>query len=163
MALNITQQQQTDWPEVWAVLEPVFRAGDSYPLPLDVSEADAKSYWLKLDAYNAVARDETGAVAGVYFLRADQGGPGDHICNAGYIVAEHARGKGVAVELCLHSQIQAREMGFSGMKFNLVLSSNAAAVRAWQKAGFEVIGTTRKAFRHPSLGFVDAYIMFKAL
>ena len=86
------------------MLEPAFRAGQSYPLPRDVSEADARKYWIKTDGYNAVARDDAGAVAGVYYLRPDQGGPGDHICNAGYVIAEAARGRGLATKLCLQSQ-----------------------------------------------------------
>jgi RimJ/RimL family protein N-acetyltransferase len=163
MAIHVSQQTEQDWPEVWAVLEPAFRAGESYPLPLDVSEADAKTYWIKQDGFNAVARDDAGVVVGVYYLRPDQGGPGDHICNAGYVIAENARRKGYAVELCLESQDRARAMGFRGMKFNLVVAINEGAVKAWKKAGMEIIGTTPKAFRHPALGYVDALIMYRDL
>ena len=163
MTLRISEQTETDWPEVWRVLEPAFRAGESYPLPRDVSEADAKRYWLDGSGFNAVARDEAGAVAGVYKLRPDQGGPGDHICNAGYVVAETARGKGYAVALCVESQERARAMGFRGMKFNLVVTTNEAAVKAWKKAGMEIIGIVPGAFRRPSGDFVDAYVMFKSL
>ena len=160
---RVSEQTEADWPEVWRVLEPAFRAGESYPLPRDVSEASAKRYWLKTDGFNAVARDEAGAVIGVYYLRPDQGGPGDHICNAGYVISEAARGKGYATALCLQSQEKARAMGFRGMKFNLVVSTNAAAIKAWKKAGMEIIGTVPGAFRHPTHGFVDAHVMFKTL
>ncbi len=163
MELIISQQKQKDWPAVWAVLEPVFRAGESYPLPSDVSEADAETYWVKKDGYNAVAYDDTGLLVGVYYLRPDQGGPGAHICNAGYVVASEARGKGIATALCLRSQAQAVAMGFSGMKFNLVVASNAGALSAWRKAGMEIIGTVPKAFDHPRVGLVDAHIMFRDL
>ncbi len=163
MTFHVTQQAENDWPEVWLVLEPVFRAGESYPLPRDVSEAAAKQYWIKTDGYNAVARDSSGAVIGVYNLRPDQGGPGDHICNAGYVIAEAARGKNYASALCLQSQDQARAMGFRGMKFNLVVSTNTPAIKAWKKAGLEIIGTVPGAFRHPSRGLVDAHIMFRPL
>ena len=161
--VDVSEQTQNDWPEVWEVLKPAFRAGESYPLPRDVSEEDAKTYWIKTDGYNAVARDHAGEVVGVYYLRPDQGGPGDHICNAGYVIAEAARGKGYATALCLQSQEKARAMGFRGMKFNLVVSTNAAAIRAWEKAGMEIIATVPHAFRHPTLGFVDAYVMFRGL
>ncbi len=163
MPLQIDQQQEKDWPEVWAVLEPAFRAGESYPLPLDVSESDAKEYWIKKDGFNAVARNEAGELVGIYYLRPDQGGPGSHICNAGYVIAEQARRKGYAVELCLQSQDQARAMGFKGMKYNLVVASNKGALKAWKKAGMEIIGTVPGAFRHPRLGLTDAYILFKSL
>ena len=161
--LLVSKQTETDWPQLWRVLEPAFRAGESYPLPCDVGEEEAKRYWIKTDGYNAVARDETGAVVGVYYLRPDQGGPGAHICNAGYVITEASRGRGLATALCLQSQEQARTMGFRGMKFNLVVSTNIAAVKAWKKAGMEIIGTVPGAFRHPAQGFVDAYIMFRAL
>ena len=163
MAFAVSKQQEADWPDVWRVLKPAFRAGVSYPLPLDVSEEDARRYWIKTDGYNAVARDETGAVIGVYYLRPDQGGPGDHICNAGYVVAQEARGKGVAVSLCLQSQDKARSMGFRGMKFNLVVSTNEPAIKAWKKAGMEIIGVTPGAFHLPDGRYADAFIMFKAL
>ena len=162
-AFSISEQEETDWPEVWAVLEPAFRAGESYPLPRTVPKEDAKKYWIKTDGYNAVARDDAGAVIGVYYLRPDQGGPGDHICNAGYVVAEAARGRGLAAALCLQSQDRARAMGFRGMKFNLVVSTNTAAIKAWKKAGMEIIATVPAAFRHPAQGFVDAHVMFKTL
>ena len=160
--LNVAQQTEEDWPDVWRVLKPAFRAGESYPVPRDVTEPEAKRYWTKTDGYNAVARDEAGAVVGVYYLRPDQGGPGDHICNAGYVIAETARGKGYASALCLQSQDQARAMGFLGMKFNLVVSTNTAAIKAWKKAGLDIIGTVPRAFRLPGGASVDAHIMFRA-
>ncbi|VAW05702.1 hypothetical protein MNBD_ALPHA05-2041 [hydrothermal vent metagenome] len=163
MKLSVAEQTETDWPDVWSVLEPAFRAGESYPLSRDVSEADAKTYWTKPNGYNAIARDDAGDIVGVYYLRPDQGGPGDHICNAGYVIAEAARGRGYAVALCRHSQEQALAMGFRGMKFNLVVVSNQAAIAAWQKAGMAIIGTVPRAFRHPRLGLVDAHIMFRRL
>lgn len=167
MSLHVTQQADTDWPEVWAVLEPAFRAGESYPLPRDVDEDGAKAYWIKQDGFNAVAREEDGPlkgrVAGVYYLRPDQGGPGDHVCNAGYVIAPSARGRGYAASLCLESQERARAMGFRAMKFNLVVASNDAAVKAWRRAGMEILGTVPGAFRHPVAGYVDAHIMYKDL
>ena len=30
---------------IWRVIEPVFRAGETYPLPRDISRADAFAYW----------------------------------------------------------------------------------------------------------------------
>ncbi len=163
MGLIVAEQTDADWPDVWWVLEPALRAGESYPLPRDVTESAAKRYWIKTDGYNAVARDDEGEIIGVYFLRPDQGGPGDHICNAGYVIAQEARGRGHASVLCFQSQDQARRMGFRGMKFNLVVATNLAAIKAWNRAGMEIIGTVPGAFRHPSRGFVDAHVMFKAL
>lgn len=49
------------------------------------------------------------------------------------------------------------------MQFNFVVSTNERAVRTWQKAGFEVAGRLPGAFHHPTLGFVDALVMFRTL
>ncbi len=163
MEFSVREQRGDDWPALWQILEPVFRAGETYPLPRDVLEAVAKAYWIKADGFNGVAHDGAGDIIGAYYLRPDQGGPGDHVCNAGYVIAKAARGRGLATPLCLQSQEQARAMGFHAMKFNLVVADNKAAIRAWKKAGMEIIGTTPKAFRLPDGRVVDALIMWKAL
>ena len=49
------------------------------------------------------------------------------------------------------------------MQFNFVVSTNTAAVALWQKLGFAIVGTLPKAFRHQSLGYVDAYVMHRFL
>jgi ribosomal protein S18 acetylase RimI-like enzyme len=43
------------------------------------------------------------------------------------------------------------------------VSTNERAVRLWQALGFEIVGTLPGAFRHSQHGFVDAYVMFRAL
>lgn len=163
MDFFVREQYDTDWPALWRVLEPVFRAGETYPLPRHVAERDARAYWIKTDGYNGVAWNDANEIVGAYYLRPDQGGPGAHVCNAGYVVAEAARGKGMATWLCLDSQTRARAMGFHAMKFNLVVAENTAALRAWTKAGMAIIGTTPKAFLMPDGNMVDAHIMYRAL
>jgi ribosomal protein S18 acetylase RimI-like enzyme len=49
------------------------------------------------------------------------------------------------------------------MQFNFVVSTNERAVRLWQRMGFAIVGTLPGAFRHPQLGFVDAFVMYKQL
>jgi len=71
--------------------------------------------------------------------------------------------KGVASEMCKHSQCEALSREFRAMQYNLVVSTNRVAIRLWKREGFEVIGTLPEAFRHSRLGFVDAFIMYKQL
>ena len=85
------------------------------------------------------------------------------MCNCGYITAPAARGRGVARAMCEHSQRVARELGYTAMQFNFVVTSNEGAIALWQKLGFETVGRLPKAFRHPKLGLVDALVMFKSL
>ena len=96
-------------------------------------------------------------------LLQNQPGLGSHVCNCGYIVSAAARGQGWASRFCQHSQVLAREMGFSAMQYNLVVTTNEAAVHVWQKNGFEIIGTLPRAFRSKSHGLVDAFVMYKWL
>lgn len=49
------------------------------------------------------------------------------------------------------------------MQFNVVVSSNERAVRLWQALGFEIVGRVPEAFLHPSLGYVEAFVMFREL
>jgi ribosomal protein S18 acetylase RimI-like enzyme len=49
------------------------------------------------------------------------------------------------------------------MQFNFVVNTNEPAIRLWTSLGFEVVGRLPLAFRHPSLGYVDALVMFRAL
>jgi len=65
--------------------------------------------------------------------------------------------------MCCHSQEEAKRRNFRSMQFNLVVSSNGSAVRLWKQLGFHIVGTLPKAFNHPTLGYVDAHIMFKEL
>ena len=74
-----------------------------------------------------------------------------------------AFGRGVARAMCAHSLDQARARGFTAMQFNFVIASNERAVRLWQELGFVIAGRLPGAFRHPRLGFVDAYVMIRSL
>ncbi len=79
------------------------------------------------------------------------------------MVSERAGGRGIAARMCEHSQAEAVARGYRAMQYNLVVSSNEGAVHLWRKMGFAIVGTIPDAFRHPRLGFVDAYVMYKRL
>ena len=49
------------------------------------------------------------------------------------------------------------------MQFNLVVSTNAAAISLWRKHGFRIVGTLPKVFRHVKFGEVDAFVMHRFL
>ena len=161
--LNIRRIKKQDWPRIWQMILPVFRAGDTYAISPEINEQEAHALWVEKPAATFVVEDKSGILLGTYYLKPNQAGPGNHICNCGYIVATAARGKGVASAMCEHSQQEAVVQGFRAMQYNLVVSSNSGAVRLWQKHGFEIVGTLPKAFRHPQLGFVDAFVMYKML
>ena len=162
-SLTILPFTEDHWPAVWGILEPAFRSGETYVYPTDISEEDARRVWVDAPAATFVAMDETGTVVGTYYLKPNQPGLGDHICNCGYVVSETAQGRGIASKMCAYSQEEAIRRGFRAMQFNLVVSTNTRAVGLWQKLGFRIIGTIPEAYRHARLGFVDAHVMHKAL
>jgi L-amino acid N-acyltransferase YncA len=161
--LQIRPFEATDWPAVWALLEPVFRAGETFPHDPAISEAEAQLAWVVQTQAVMVAVDPAGAVVGTYYLKPNSLALGAHVANAGYVVAEHCRRQGIGSRLCQHSLQAARRLGFRSMQFNLVVSTNTAGIRCWQHNGFQVVGTLPGAFRHKQLGFVDALVMVQAL
>ncbi|HRW50067.1 MAG TPA: N-acetyltransferase [Caldilinea sp.] len=161
--LTVREYTSGDWPALWAIMEPVFRAGETYAFDPAITEAEAQRVWIEVPAATYVAVDETGMLLGTYYIKPNQPGLGAHVCNCGYIVAAAARGQGIASRLCEHSQDEARRLGFRAMQFNLVVSTNTGAVHLWQTLGFPIVGTLPGAFNHPRLGYVDAYVMYKQL
>lgn len=151
-----------DWRAVWEILRPVFRAGDTYAVDRDTSEEDAHEYWASEPGDTFVAECD-GEILGTYYIRPNQAGGGRHICNCGYITGIHAAGRGVARVMCSHSLDHAKRVGYRGMQFNFVVSSNVRAVELWKRFGFDVVGRLPLAFEHPKDGFVDALVMFRAL
>ena len=160
----IRDYEPRDWSDVWSMLEPVFRAGETYAISRHISSEEARLMWTTAPKRVFVAVDDTdGHLLGTYYLRPNADGPAAHVANCGYVVAAKARGMGVASHMCQHSQEVARSRGFRAMQFNLVVSTNVGALRLWKELGFNIVGTIPAAFNHPALGFVDAHVMHKLL
>jgi L-amino acid N-acyltransferase YncA len=160
--MEIRLARNDDRDAIWHILEPTIRAGETYALPRDLSEADSISYWMGADRETFVA-EEDGTVLGTYFLRPNQQGGGAHVANCGYITAHSATGRGAARRMCEHSIERARHRGFRAMQFNFVVATNERAIRLWQSLGFETVGRLPNAFLHPRQGYVDALVMFRVL
>ena len=151
-----------DFDGIWPLLRDAFRAGDTYAVAPDISKEDARAYWMTQARATYIAIGDEGII-GTYYIKTNQPGGGAHVCNCGYIVSPAARGQGLAARLCAHSQDEARRLGYRAMQFNLVLASNAGAVRLWQRLGFATVGTIPEAYMHPTLGLVDAFVMYRHL
>ena len=151
-----------DHDAIWAILEPMIRRGETYPLPRDMNRAQAFAFWFGAEKEPFVW-EENGAVLGTYFLRANQQGGGAHVANCGYVTSEAAQGRGIARAMCLHSLQRAKERSFRAMQFNFVVSSNERAVKLWSSLGFETVGRLPLVFEHPTLGFVDALVMYRQI
>ncbi|MHC6221802.1 GNAT family N-acetyltransferase [Arthrobacter sp. MMS24-S77] len=160
---EIRPAQPSDWPGIWAVLEPVIRAGETFTWDRDTSEEAARSKWLKEAPGQTFVAVRDGEVLGTGELHANQGGGGSHVANAGYMVHANHGGQGIARALCAYSLAAAREAGFKAMQFNAVVESNVRAVGLWQSMGFRILATIPEAFQHPTLGYVGLHVMYQEL
>ncbi|MCA0996036.1 GNAT family N-acetyltransferase [Alloyangia pacifica] len=147
---------------LWQMLEPVFRAGDTYAIDADISREAAIAYWTGPERRVFVVSDGA-RLLGTYYIVRNQKGGGSHVCNCGYVTAAEARGKGIARRMLAHSLKIALQLGFRAMQFNFVVSTNRRAVETWQRAGFDIVGRLPGAFHHPAEGDVDALVMYKTL
>lgn len=160
--MNIREAESRDWQAIWPFFKDIVRAGDTYGFDPAMNEKEAQTLWIETPHKTYIC-ESNGMVLGSYYIKQNQAGPGAHVCNCGYMVSKESQGKGVATSMCEHSQLEALKLGYKAMQFNFVASTNERAVRLWQKLGFNTVGHLPKAFRHPSKGFIDAYVMYKWL
>ena len=160
---RVLPYQKTYWPGIWEILEPIFRAGETYAVARDISERDAHRMWVEGPQATYVALGTQNEILGTFYIKPNQAGAGSHVCNCGYAVSDLARGRGIASMMCVFSLNEAKRLGFKAMQYNFVASTNEGAVRLWEKHGFDVVGTLPGAFQHPEQGFVDAFVMYKTL
>lgn len=154
---------ERDYDGVWEIFLNVISRGDVFSFLPETPKSDLKKLWFADNMDTFVAVDNSGKIVGSYYVKPNQPGLGSHIANGGYMVHPEEKGKGIGRLLCQHSIDFAREKGYLGMQFNMVISTNASAVKLWKSFGFSIIGTIPQAFRHQKLGLVDAYIMYKSL
>lgn len=160
--LDIRIATGDDGPAVWEIIKAVIAGGDTYVFSPETPEQEMLDYWFSPEKHTYVALLD-GRIGATFWLKANQPGLGSHIANAAYMVAPDARGKGIGREIAEWSLDEARRLGFTAMQFNFVVKSNEAAVKLWQKIGFEIVGEIPDAFQHSTLGLVNAYVMYRKL
>ena len=151
-----------DKEQIWEIIKPIIAAGDTYVFAPDSPKEKKLRYWCGADKKTYVALLEN-KIVGTFFIKKNQPDLGSHIANAGYMVAPDARGKSVGRRMAEFSLEEARRLGYRAMQFNIVVKSNAGAVRLWQNLGFEIIGEIPEAFNHVENGLTNAYIMYRKL
>ena len=160
--MTIRAATDADHDAIWNIFHEIIAAGDTYVFDPQMPREEALAYWFRADTHTYVA-EEDGSVVGTYILRPNQSGPGSHVANAAFMVARDAEGAGVGRRMAEHCLTEARRMGFRGMQFNFVISTNTGAIHLWKQLGFKIVGTLPGAFRHPEKGFVDVYVMYRSL
>lgn len=162
IALAIKEATPDNYDEIWNIFQQVIIPGDTYVYDETTTKSEFIDIWCNKQVKTYIAQMDNDIV-GTYILKANFPGRGSHIANCSYMVSEKARGMGVGQYMAEHSVQLAKELGFIGIQFNLVVSSNKNAIKLWQKSGFKIIGTTPKGFKHKELGLIDSYIMYRSV
>jgi ribosomal protein S18 acetylase RimI-like enzyme len=160
--INIRSATESDKPAIWQIIHAVISTGDTYVFDPETPKDEMLDYWLAPEKHVYVAEDD-GEIVGTFWLKPNYPGLGAHVCNAAYMVAPDASGKGIGRQMAEFSLDEARRLGFTAMQFNFVVSSNRAAVKLWQRIGMEIIGEIPDAFDHRELGLTNAYVMYRKL
>ncbi|MDA0314817.1 MAG: GNAT family N-acetyltransferase [Bacteroidetes bacterium] len=147
---------------LWEILEPMIRKGGTYVFSLDKNKESVMAYWLGAEKTTFVVEID-GELVGTFYLKANQEGLGDHVSNAGFVVAPEAEGQGLGRWMGNFAFEEAKKRGYLAMQFNFVIQSNQQAVHLWKSLGFSILGEIPEAYRHPELGLVPALIFHKKL
>ena len=162
MEMTIRAATDADRDAIWEIFREVIAADETYPLNADRSREDALTYWFQRGARVFIVEKDR-HLLGSYTLHQNQAGGGAHVANAAFIVSKAARGQGIGRAMGEHCLAEARRLGFRAMQFNFVVSTNESAVKLWQDLGMKIVGTLPGAFRHPTEGYVDVYVMYQSL
>ncbi|KAK0648593.1 His(2)-Cys(2) zinc finger-domain-containing protein, partial [Cercophora newfieldiana] len=152
-------------------------SGDTYPmmgtLPLD----KFARYWFQNFAGIMLLGDIESAedltegkdwskeCLGTFYIKPNYPGRSSHICNAGFIVTDASRNRGVG-RLMGETYLEwAPKLGYTYSVFNLVYETNVASCKIWDALGFKRIGRVKGAGdlkSHPGR-LVDAIIFGRDL
>ena len=148
-SIQIREATAEDWHAIWPFLREIVAAGETYTLPRDIGEDQAREMWMAEPEHTVVAVDADCAVLGSAKMGANHSGPAAHIATASFMV-DPARGRrGVGRALGEYSLEWATAQGYRAMQFNAVVETNVGAVALWRSLGFAVIGTLPAAFEPP--------------
>ena len=162
--MRIREATSDDWVTIWPLVRQVAAAGETFTLPRDIDEADARATWM-LDPPDrtVVALEEDGTFLGTAKMNRNHRGPASHIASASFMVDPAAARRGVGRALGEYVIAWARDAGYRAIQFNSVVETNTRAVALWRSLGFEVMTTLPGAFLHPHKGYVGLHIMWRTV
>ncbi len=162
MSVKLRPVRSADADTIWRIFHQVVAAGDSYVFATATSRADAEQYFL-MPGITTFVPEADGEVAGFYKLIPNRRDRGAHVANASFMVDPTSAGRGIGYALGRHCLEQARLRGYLALQFNFVVSTHARAVALWQRLRFAILAAVPRAFRHATLGDVDAFVMYRSL
>ncbi|KAK4143456.1 uncharacterized protein C8A04DRAFT_37458 [Dichotomopilus funicola] len=146
--------------------------GDTYPILEPMTPAKFAAYWfqnfggimllghLESAAEVVEGMDWSKECLGTFYIRPNYPGRSSHISNAGFIVTDASRNRGVGRLLGESYLDWAPKLGYKYAIFNLVYETNVASCKLWDGLGFKRIGRVKGAGNlksHPDR-LVDAII-----
>jgi GNAT superfamily N-acetyltransferase len=146
--------------------------GDTYPMFDPMPAEKFSSYWFQnfgaimllgnIESADDIVegKDWAPECLGSYYIKPNYPGRSSHVCNAGFLVTDAARNKGVG-RLMGESYLDwAPRLGYTYSVFNLVYETNVASCRIWDALGFKRIGRVKGAGNLKSYPgqFIDAII-----
>jgi GNAT superfamily N-acetyltransferase len=149
-----------DWPRIWPFFSAIVAVGETYAFPEDLTIETARGWWMSEPPSLTVVLEDAGQILGSAKMGPNRPGRGDHVGTASFMVDPAASGRGVGRALAYYVVDWHRGHGFSGIQFNAVVETNAAAVHLWQSLGFEIVGTVPRAFRSATHGEVGLHVMY---
>jgi hypothetical protein len=144
-------------------MEPVFRAGEAFPHDPAITETEAEVTWVEQNQARMVALDAVCALVGTHYLRPNSLALGAHVAMPGVWWLTTAGGRESAAACANTPCRRPCGWGFRALQFYLVVSTDTAGIRCWQRNGFQIVGTLPGAFRHRQLADVDALVMIQTL
>ncbi|MEM1128348.1 MAG: GNAT family N-acetyltransferase [Bacteroidota bacterium] len=159
----LREAKPADADAIWEIFHAVVQPGTTYAYTPTTTRDQALAYWLHPPGGVTFVAEHRGEVMGTYLLKPVQPGLGDHVANAGFMVAAHARRQGLGRMMGHHALDEARRRGYRAMQFNFVVASNTGALDLWLELGFTVVGTIPEAFRHQQHGLTDIHVLHRSL
>jgi GNAT superfamily N-acetyltransferase len=146
--------------------------GDTYPMMDPITVDKFASYWfqnfggimllghIESPADVVEGKDWSKECLGTFYIKPNYPGRSSHICNAGFIVTDASRNRGVGRLMGETYLDWAPKLGYKYSVFNLVYETNVASCKIWDALGFKRIGRVKGAGNlksHPDR-LVDAII-----
>jgi len=131
--------------------------GDTYPMIDIMSMEKFGSYWFQnfgavmllgnIESADEVIEGKNWATQclGSFYIKPNYPGRSSHVCNAGFLVTDAVRNKGVGRLMGETYLDWAPRLGYTYSVFNLVYETNVASCRIWDALGFKRIGRVKGA------------------
>ncbi|KAK3935125.1 protein SPT10 [Diplogelasinospora grovesii] len=129
--------------------------GDTYPMMDPMPFDKFAGYWFQnfggimllgnIESAEDVVegKDWSKECLGTFYIKPNYPGRSSHVCNAGFIVTDASRNRGVG-RLMGEAYLEwAPKLGYTYSVFNLVYETNVASCKIWDALGFKRIGRVK--------------------